>query len=167
MMEELISQLNEDLENMVPISQSITDADLVEITTVLPQEENCDPGKETEQHLYLSPRGQVTFRSFTYGKGPGKRGIGRYEKTNISPSAALEILQLLDTFLYLRRNENWKPDAASGSWMVRTAREGEGTEMTAGALQGAVVDGMDLSFMIRTRIPIPDLFLFDPEEGNA
>ena len=160
MFEELMNQLNEDL-SYRPLTSSLAEADMVEIETDLGEEENGDPGREAVQHLYLARDGSITFRSFTGGKGRGKRGIGRYETCSVSAAAVLEILQLLDTFLYLRSSERWSGREEDARWVIRSARRGEGTEMTAGALEGASCGGMDLTYFIRQRIPIPDLLLFD------
>ena len=73
----------------------------------------------------------------------------------------VEIRQLLDMFLYMQSGENWSGRDADPRWVIRAARRGEGTEMTAGKPEGAFAGGMDLSYLIRQRIPIPDLFLFD------
>lgn len=160
MFEELMNQLNEDL-SYRPLTSSLSDADMVEIETDLGDEEHADPADETVQHLYLARDGKITFRSFTRGKGRGARGVGRYETCTVPAQTVQEIRQLLDMFLYMQSGENWSGRDADPRWVIRAARRGEGTEMTAGKPEGAFAGGMDLSYLIGQRIPIPDLFLFD------
>ena len=160
MFEELMNQLNEDL-SYRPLTSSLSDADMVEIETDLGDEEHADPADEIVQHLYLARDGKITFRSFTRGKGRGARGVGRYETCTVPAQTVQEIRQLLDMVLYMQSGENWSGRDADPRWVIRAARRGEGTEMTAGKPEGAFAGGMDLSYLIRQRIPIPDLFLFD------
>lgn len=161
MFEEWMDQLNADLE-APELPFSLAEADAVELVTDLGEEAQEVPEQqEVRQHLVLEHDGHVAFRSYTAGKGPGKRGIGRVQETDISPAAMQEILQLLDAFWYFRKDTRWSGTKEEARWVLFCRRAGEGTGMIQGELSGAFVAGMDLSFFMRQRIPIPKLFLFD------
>lgn len=122
---------------------------------------DCGAEEEVAQYLSISADGQVQFHANTYHQGPGHYGIGRVLQTRIATGAVQEITRLLDTWLYMRGEENWTPAENVGKWYLRI-RSADGKEQIhRGSLEGAFLDGIDISWFVRERVPIADLYLFD------
>lgn len=162
-LEEFMNQLEEDMSAGEALAQSVSSAERLELITdrdypgaVL------QPDDEARQQLVLSAGGVIVFRSVRYYRGKGHYGIGRYEEKRVAPAAVREIFSLLDTWLFVQKPQLWSPETDRGSWVIRAGFAEGNTQMERGRLEGAVVDGVDLSDFIRQRIPIGNLFLFDP-----
>lgn len=121
---------------------------------------NFSADEEIAQYISIASDGQIQFHANTYHHGSGHYGIGRVMNTQISLSTVQEITRLLDAWLYTR-DENWAPSENAGKWYLKI-RSADGKEQFyRGSLDGAFLDGIDISWFIRQRISITQLFLFD------
>lgn len=119
-----------------------------------------DADEEIAQYLSIGADGPIQFHANTYHNGPGHYGIGRVMNAQISQSTFLEITRLLDTWLFTR-DENWLPSENAGKWYLKIRCADGKEQIYRGSLDGAFLDGIDISWFMRQRIPIDQLFLFD------
>lgn len=141
---------------------SIRDAASFELVT-LQDVSHTSRGAEEEiaQYLSIGVDGQIQFHTNTYHLGPGHYGIGRVMHLQISPATVCEITRMLDTWLYMKGEENWSPAENTGKWYLRIRSVDDKERVYRGALEGAFLDGIDISWFLRERIPVPELYLFD------
>lgn len=157
-----IEQLEADLAPAIAEQVTLSGCARFEIVTRRAVEgQSYDPRDEVDQHLTITADGRVLFRANTYHHGPGRYGIGRVLETRIPKATVQEICRTLDTWLYTRAGKEWTSADHVGQWYLRV-HFGDGREQVQrGSLEGAVVADIDISWFIRARVPVENLYLFD------
>lgn len=159
---DFMEQLEADMAPRIAEQVTLSGSAQFELVTLRMREGRIyEPADEVEQHLVITTDGTVRFRANTYHNGPGRLGIGRIQDAAIPRSTVQEICRLLDTWLYMRGNENWSQPADAGRWYLRATFADGREQVQRGALDGAYLEGMDIAQFIRERVPIDELYLFD------
>lgn len=159
-----MDQLEADLAPKISDKVTLSGCALFELVTLrIVPGRAYDAAEEVEQHLAISAGGAVQFRGNTYHRGPGHLGIGRIQDAVIPQAAVQEICRLLDTWLYTRENAAWTQPTDRGKWYLRVRFDDGREQVQRGALDGAFLEGIDVSQFIRERIPLDQLYLFDQE----
>ena len=116
------------------------------------------PMDEVEQHLTVSETGRIWFNAYQYGDGNYLRSRSR--QLYIGTEAARDILQKVLSWAEKDYREPLVTDV--GFWKV-TLFESEDFELNAygSVVERPMVDGQSLSDILRKKIPIDNLFLFD------
>ena len=116
------------------------------------------PSDEVEQHLTVSETGRIWFNAYQYGDGNYLRS--RSSQLYIGTEAARDILQKVLSWAEKDYREPLVTDV--GFWKV-TLFESEDFELSAygSVVERPMVDGQSLSDILRKKIPIDNLFLFD------
>ncbi|MDD5940440.1 MAG: hypothetical protein PUC46_06650 [Lachnospiraceae bacterium] len=165
-LEDFSEAFERDLAPEISEAVSLKDAEAVSIFS----DRSCPgrvfrPEEEIQQRLVIFSSGKISFRSFTYWKGDGHHGIGRMLDTKIDGTAAGEILQMLDTWLFTQKNRDWKKED-TGRWRILVHFQDGRDEMQGGNLEGAFLPDINVSAFIRDRIPISGLILFDEDAAD-
>lgn len=157
-----MDQLESDLAPEISENLSLSGCASFELTTQRYAEgRTFVPEDEVLQRLTIATDGTVRLRANTYHNGPRSLGIGRILDTTIPTTSVQEICRLLDTWLYMHESADWDQTHDNGQWYLRV-RSADGKErIHRGPLDGAFLDGIDISWFMRQRIPIPQIYLFD------
>ena len=156
--------VEEDLAPAISEITSLTGCKTLSFTTTRPKEGDYLPEDEVEQRLVLEADGNAALRCFTFNKGEGHHGIGRGQEGKVRPNSMKEILHMMDTWLYSRREnaaDMWKKEDNCGRWILHVKFSDGRVQVQTGKAEGAFYAGMDVSQFIRERLPFEGLLLFD------
>lgn len=122
-----------------------------------------EPDDEAEQHLTINAEGRVWFSSYNYGDGSEKYKKASSRNFKIEQSVTNRIFQAFSTYFSDEYTEVYAADI--GDWtMELTNTEGKVYRFRGSLCAEFVVDGDDLSDLIRDSLDMDNLFVFD---GNA
>ena len=116
------------------------------------------PSDEVEQHLTVSENGRIWFNAYQYGNGNYLRSRSR--QLYIGTEAASDILHKVWSWATKDYRDRLVTDV--GYWKV-TLFESADFELNAygNVVERPMVNGQSLSDILRRKIPIDNLFLFD------
>ncbi len=124
------------------------------------------PSDEIEQHLAIDNRGSITFSAFAFGDGFCRHKQSRNEELSIAPSDAEQILVRFAG--YFSEGYTDSVNKEQGDWHIRlTNTDGQVFQFSGSLKNYFIIDGEDISDVIRDAIPIDDLLLFDGNNKPA
>ncbi len=115
---------------------------------------------EVEQHIYIRNDGFVSVSRYIYGNGIRNHSCSSKEELHLSESDTKEILTKISSYFSEGYDEVFATDI--GDWnMVLTNTEGKKFKFSGSLCADFEMEGIDLSDLIREKLDIPDLFVFD------
>lgn len=121
------------------------------------------PTVEVEQRLTIAADGRVWFSGYHYGENYQKYERGRTHNFHIGKSSAVRILTVAGKYFSKGYETGFALDC--GLWKMEIVNiQGKVYHFTGSLCADLVVDGIDLSNLIRDTLCMQDLFAFD---GNT
>ena len=120
-----------------------------------------EPDEEVEQHITLNSEGRVWFSAYVFGQ----RRDGHYEKArtqNLKVDKSVEE-RIISAFSEYFSNEYTEVFATDiGDWnMELTNTDGKTYQFRGSLCSEFIVQGVDLSDLLRNSLDMPDLYVFD------
>lgn len=118
--------------------------------------------EEVEQHLTIASNGRVWFSGYNFGE-EGRYVRGRTSNFHLNSEVANRILTVVGKYFSHDYESVFATDI--GNWeLLITNSQGKTYTFKGSLCEGLVVDGADLSDLIRDTLDMPDLFVFDGKD---
>lgn len=119
-----------------------------------------NPDEIVKQHITINSDGRVWYSGYAFGDVDGKYKKAQTKNYKIEKETTETVLNKVATYFSNEYNEICATDI--GSWeMEITNTEGKAYKYRGSLCANFVVDGVDLSDLIRDSLEIDDLYVFD------
>ena len=122
-----------------------------------------EPEEEVEQHLTINADGLVWFSAYNFGDGFDHHKKARSQMYKIDKTSATNMLTSIARYFSDEYDEWFATDI--GDWVMEiTNTEGNVYKFRGSLCAHFIVDGIDLSDLVRETLGMDDLYVFD---GNS